>query len=216
MSWVHDAIEFALAHPQSTPLCNIFTAEGSDKARPGKHSYAVVYRALLSRFVTRPGLRIFELGIGTNDPTLPSSMGVNGVPGASLRTWKRWFPHAQVLGADIDAKILFQENRIATFHVDQTNATSINSMWTLIKDPVDVIIDDGLHAFYANDIFLCASKHMLKPGGLYIVEDISEPDAKQFENTNYGDEFDYVRMLRLPIPGNTYDNNLLILHKRIP
>lgn len=215
MNWIDPAIDYAMTHPESTPLCDIFTAEGSDKAKLAKHSYATLYRVLLAKFMAKSGLRLFELGIGTNNPYLPSSMGVNGVPGASLRAWKKWFPQADIIGADIDRDILFQEDRISTFHVDQTNTASIEAMWALIKDPVDIIIDDGLHAFYANDTFLRASKHMLKPGGLYIVEDISEPDAVRFENTNYGDDFEYKRMLRLPIPGNTYDNNILILCKRV-
>lgn len=218
MSLIDQAIDYALTNPESTPLCDIFTAEGSDKARPGKHSYAALYRVLLAKFMAKPDLRLFELGIGTNNPYLPSSMGVNDVPGASLRAWKKWFPQADIIGADIDRDILFQENRITTHHVDQTDGHSIQQMWEQVGEPVDIIIDDGLHTFYANKTFLCGSKHMLKPGGLYIVEDVCEDDVARFkelelDGKELGFDFDYARMLRMPIPGNDYDNNVFILQK---
>jgi len=34
------------------------------------------------------------------------------------------------------------------------------------------MIDDGLHEFHANTTFMESSLHMLKPGGVFIVEDI--------------------------------------------
>ena len=73
-------------------------------------------------------------------------MSSTGIPGASLRLWKEYFPNAEVYGADIDKRILLEEDRIKTFYVDQTNAESVNSMWNEIeRDNFDIIIDDGLH-----------------------------------------------------------------------
>src|SRR5262249_23189855 len=48
---------------------------------------------------------VFECGLGTNNPKLQSSMGSTGVPGASLRVWREYFPNAMILGADIDKDI---------------------------------------------------------------------------------------------------------------
>ena len=47
---------------------------------------------------------VLEIGIGSNDPKMPSSMGRNGVPGASLLLWREIFPNAHVIGADSDKK----------------------------------------------------------------------------------------------------------------
>ena len=58
---------------------------------------------------------------------LKSSMGVNGQPGASLRMWKDYFPNASIFGCDIDRDVLFSEERIKTFHCDQTSAKSISN-----------------------------------------------------------------------------------------
>ena len=42
-------------------------------------------------------------------------------PGASLRAWRDYFVKADIYGADIDKKILFNENKIKNFYVDQEN-----------------------------------------------------------------------------------------------
>ena len=78
--------------------------------------------------------------------SLPSNMTASSKPGASLRVWKNYFPKAQIYCADIDDKILFQEERIFTFQMDQLNLLSIERMWSKInKSNFDLIIDDGLH-----------------------------------------------------------------------
>ena len=37
-------------------------------------------------------------------------MGKQGKPGASLRTWREFFPNAQVIGIDIDKKSIDTDN----------------------------------------------------------------------------------------------------------
>ena len=81
-------------------------------------------------------------------------MTASGKPGASLRVWRDYFNNAQVIGADIDKRILFQEDRINTYEVNQLNPTSIKNMWSNIKyDNFDIIIDDGLHTLKAGLTF---------------------------------------------------------------
>ena len=72
-------------------------------------------------------------------------MGISAKPGASLRVWRDYFPGANIFGADIDQDILFSENRVETFYLDQTSKESIDAMWRAIKiSDFDLIIDDGL------------------------------------------------------------------------
>jgi hypothetical protein len=70
---------------------------------------------------------IFECGLGTNNPNLASNMTDTGMPGASLRVWRDYFRNAKIYGGDIDKEILFEEDRIKTFYVDQLDTSSINS-----------------------------------------------------------------------------------------
>jgi hypothetical protein len=101
-------------------------------------------------------------------------MGLFGAPGASLRAWRELFPNAVVYGADIDRGILFQEDRINTFYCDQLDRSSIREIGSHpdLQDGVDIIIEDGLHTFEASISFLEGSLDQLRPGGLYITEDI--------------------------------------------
>lgn len=186
---------------------------GSDKGL-SQHNYTKLYSSLLEHLIGKPDVNIFELGIGTNNPDIPSSMGINGVPGASLRGWRDWFKSANIYGADIDKNILFTEDRIKTYYVDQRDAGNIRDMWKNIGHDVqfDVIIDDGLHEFSANDIFLKNSIHKLKPGGIYIIEDIT--GLTQF---NSG-AIEYARIfkcesliLMLPYERNELDNALMVI-----
>jgi hypothetical protein len=80
-----------------TKMCRVMVEYGSDKGK-GWYNCTTVYSVLCKACRDQP-LRIFELGLGTNNPALPSSMGVYGRPGASLRGWRELFPNAFVYGA---------------------------------------------------------------------------------------------------------------------
>ena len=146
-----------------TEMCRAMTRHGSDKGH-AYHNYTTVYSVLLGRF-RGANIRIFELGLGTNNPKLVSSMGEHGLPGASLRGWRELFPRALVYGADIDREILFQEDRVQTFYCDQLDGAAIRHLWSkpVLSEGFDIIIDDGLHTFEANVSFLDGSLELLIP-----------------------------------------------------
>ena len=201
-----------------TRACYVMAKYHSDKASRW-HNYTTVYSALFNGRRHQP-LRIFELGLGTNNPGLPSTMGVSGVPGASLRGWRKLFPHAQVYGADVDTTILFQEDRIKTFRCDQLDQVSIRTLWSQpdLQAGMDIIIEDGLHTFEANISFLEGSLEHLRTGGTYVIEDIA-PDMvnrwcdriKMIYSKRYtGYEF---ALVILPKSLNLSDNALLVIRR---
>lgn len=100
-------------------------------------------------------------------------MGVKGKPGASLRAFRDFCPNALIFGADIDKRILFQEKRIKTFFVDQTNPSTFNSILEKIPHNFDLVIDDGLHSPNANIASLEFALKIIKVGGWVVLEDIS-------------------------------------------
>jgi hypothetical protein len=202
-----------------TPLCRLMTSLYSDKGN-ARHNYTTVYSALFSSLQERP-LRIFELGLGSNDPAIRYSMGLEGKPGASLRGWKEFFPRAEVFGADIDRKALLTEDRIETFYCDQLDPEAIRAMWSMpqLLEPMDIIIEDGLHTFEANVSFLTGSLTKLRRGGYYIVEDIGRPDLDLWKERlgDYERDFpDYdFALAELPNRINSYDNNLLVIRRHL-
>jgi hypothetical protein len=162
-------------------LTNLCVKYGSDKGSFNDyeitpfgwkyHKYTDVYNMLFNH--SREYFKnVFEVGLGTNNPNIKSNMTVNGKPGASLRMWRDYFKNAQIFGADIDRNILFEEDRVKTFYVDQLDPKSIEQMWSQIDVEFDVILDDGLHTAEANLCFFKNSFHKLKDNGIYIIEDI--------------------------------------------
>ena len=111
-------------------------------------------------------------------------MGIDGRPGASLYGWNEFFINSKIYGADIDSDILFNTDNIKTFYCDQTKPDIIKNMWNnnLLDGLFDIIIDDGLHTFYANECFFENSIHKLNKNGYYIIEDIREVDFELFKN----------------------------------
>jgi hypothetical protein len=201
-----------------TRMCRIMTKHGSDKGRRW-HNYTTVYAAILDGYRGRP-LRIFELGLGTNNPELVSSMGVTGRPGASLRGWREIFPQASIYGADIDRAILFEEERIKTYYCDQLDQEAIRALWSepALRGGMDILIEDGLHSFEGNISFLDGSLAQVRPGGIYVIEDIATDTIERWRSalqSTYAPRYpDYQFVLVvLPNAQNRADNNLLVIRR---
>lgn len=197
---------------ENTELCDIMNKYGSDKGE-GWHNYTKIYHHLFKNKRNEP-LNIFELGLGTNNIDVPSNMGMNGKPGASLYGWREYFSKSQIYGADIDTRILFDSDKIKTFYVDQLNSKSIVEMWNKIDMDFDIIVEDGLHTFEANINFLTNSFHKLKDGGIYIIEDINNNNENINNFINKLNELKYnYEILIIPNSRNYHDNTLIIIRK---
>lgn len=164
---------------ESEQLKELFNKFGSDKSN--KHNYHELYGEIIANRATKIR-NVLEIGLGTNNPDVPSNMGIAGHPGASLRAWKEFDSECNVYGADIDARILFNENRIKTFQLDQLSDKSWNSFVTAVSQiKFDLIIDDGLHSPMANLNSVKFLMPLLAPGGILVVEDIAERSLPVWE-----------------------------------
>ena len=203
-----------------TELCKIMNKNGSDKGN-GWHNYSKLYHKLFED-KRNDELNIFELGLGTNNINIPSNMGANGKPCASLYGWKDFFKNSKIFGADIDKDILIYNEDIKTYYCDQLSRETIHNMYNnsdLQNTYFDIIIDDGLHTFEANMSFMCNSLHKLKPNGFYIVEDILRSHKDKFTYELLQDlknkyDLKYIKLVELPNQNNPYDNILLIIQKK--
>lgn len=199
-----------------TELCGLMTSLGSDKAC--YHNYTRAYNAIFQNLRNTP-CTFFELGIGTVNPKLASNMSgfQSARPGGSLRAWKQWLGRdASVFGADIDKDILFEEPGIQTRWVDQTDAAAIDAMWQSLPD-MNAIVEDGLHKWSAQKLFLQQSWHKLLPGGIYVIEDIHPTDeAAIAASLPYLEESLGSRAHILKLPGKRVpsDNTIVLLRKQ--
>lgn len=164
--------EFVLQENQTSDsgmLRALLIEQGSDKGTT--HDYHRVYEALLH---PREGVRsLLEIGLGTVYKATSENLGVEGKPGASLRAFRDYLPEAKLFGADIDRQVLFSDDRISTYFVDQTDTDSLADLNSLVPDNLDVVIDDGLHAVHANVNTLMFGLSKVAVGGFVVVEDIN-------------------------------------------
>ena len=151
----------------TTELCAILGSYGSDKGNvtgTARHNFSEYYDSIFSP-MRQQVRRVFELGI---------------FQGASLRAWRDYFPNAQVMGADIDPACCFQEERIETWQCDETDPLAVEAMWEAAGGDLDVLIDDALHTYADNRRFFEWSHDQVRPGGLYIIEDLRADELDSF------------------------------------
>lgn len=208
------------SNDELSKLCDKYGSDKGEIVKSGhpypwqSHTYADFYSSLFSH--CRDGVtKVFECGLGTNNPNLQSSMGSNGVPGASLRVWRDYFPNALVYGGDIDENILFEEDRIKTYCLDQLDPSSIKNFWNVVEvDDFDFIIDDGLHTFDAGITLFTHSIKKLSNKGIYVIEDVGVNDLLKYKNffSNQSYVVEYVMMFRTGL--NVAHNNLVVIRKK--
>lgn len=194
------------------------SAESNTNSWPS-HSFADFYS--LAFGLRRNNIKnVIECGLGTNNPDLKSSMGIDGKPGASLRMWKEYFPNADIVGCDIDKDILFTEDRIKTYYCDQTSAESINTFLKnarVVEESIDIIIDDGLHEFHAGICFFENMIGCLRADGIYIIEDVNHADMVKYKNyfSKCSASFD-AKFIFLKSPRRNWgdDNNLICITRK--
>lgn len=150
----------------TTELCQLGLSHGTDKVVGG---FTAFYHLLFSG--RRDITKLLEIGIGTAS-TMTHVEDYR--PGASLRMWADYFPAADIYALDIDASVLVNEGRIHSMQCNQRIPHQLKQVaeW----GSFDIIIDDGDHTV---DSQLTALKYLLplvKPGGLYIIEDAQEQE----------------------------------------
>jgi len=168
-------LEFLIKEEYKEKLGSLFTFHGSDKATI--HDYYLIYASIIND-IQNPNIKIFEIGLGTNNTDVVSTMGTNGKPGASLRAFRDYIDDSYIYGADFDHRILFEEKRIKTFFVDQTNPKTFSDLSKKINLEFDLMIDDGLHSPNANLNSLAFFKNKIKSGGYIVIEDVNPNTEK--------------------------------------
>jgi SAM-dependent methyltransferase len=200
-------------YEKETELCQIMNSSGSDKGS-GHHNYTKFYDFIFKN-IKNDVKYVFELGLGTNNLQIPSNMSGLGTPCGSLRGWENYFTNAKIFGADIDKEILFQEENINTFYCDQTNPSSVKELCNNFNFKFDVVIEDGLHTFDANKVFLENFIEVVKDGGIFIIEDIDIRYFDQFKeyislNKN---KYHFMELVEIPNEKNKSDNNIILIIK---
>ena len=107
-------------------------------------------------------------------PVRLMEIGVQG--GGSLSMWKEYFPHAKIVGVDIDDCSRFATSDISIYQGDQADPVFLAS----IPGTFDIIIDDGGHTMRQQQVSFQHLFPRVNEGGMYVIEDL---------HTSYWPEF---------------------------
>jgi hypothetical protein len=132
-----------IARQENTDKCSLY------------HGYANKYDFYLSSIKNSP-VNILEIGI---------------LKGSSLKMWQRYFDKAKIYAVDIDESCKVHENeRVKVLIGSQADEEFLTSNLSGVE--FDVIIDDGSHIPSHQIKSFETLFPLLKPGGLYIIEDV--------------------------------------------
>jgi hypothetical protein len=97
---------------------------------------------------------------------------VNWVNGNSLKVWRDYFTNSQILGLDIVKHTDIEDlDRINIDWINQSKKDLVIEYSNKLQD-YDIILDDGSHNVYDQQITLAYFFKSLKPGGIYVLEDL--------------------------------------------
>lgn len=150
----------------SADLSELVEKYASDKGCYSEetHCYTSYYETIFSG-LRQKELKILEIGVAY---------------GGSIRMWLDYFPNSSIYGVDLFPDCLnidnfeayqFPANRVQLFKGSQNDPVFLKAVCEKIDGDLDIIIDDGSHLFYDQQVSLVHLFSKLKSGGLYIIED---------------------------------------------
>lgn len=141
-------------------LRQLFDEYGTDKGT--KHSYDLIYEPLFA----------------PNRAEFINFLEVGVWKGHGLAALHEYFENANLYGIDIFTRIkpeevpVFNEYRVDWAKGDSTKIEIMSVLRDKFGVYFDYILDDGLHTPEANKLTFRHCAPFLKPGGLYIIEDV--------------------------------------------
>jgi len=142
---------------------------GSDKGST-KHRYTELYHMLFNR-MRADALTFVEMGllIGGPEHGVSNDRRTRDVP--SIRMWLDYFPRGHVIGMDVSDFSWFTHPRFTFRRCDMDVRDELRAARAALPD-CDVILDDASHASHHQQTGFLELFPKLKPGGLYVIEDL--------------------------------------------
>ena len=163
---IHNKI-FGIENPSHPPVINdisstptLLTLVEQNNYNTDKHHghdyFRLIYNDLLSP-LSKDVKKFVEIGVNA---------------GGSVELWRDYFEEATVYGLDINVDVALNGNeRIELKRVDQSKKEELIAFGAEHND-IDVLIEDGSHRMYDQQITLAILFKSIKPGGIYILEDL--------------------------------------------
>ena len=143
-------------------LNEIYTKYQSPEGHGDKgtaHTYIDEYQKLLEPY--REKSTVLEIGL---------------CMGESLLMWEEYFIDSKVIGVDISSNHLHELIAEEKHNIIIGDATKESILEHFSKETFDVIIDDGSHLLWDQINTFKLFKDKMKPGGIFIIEDVKDLD----------------------------------------
>jgi hypothetical protein len=131
-----------------------------------RHGYTHSYEQLFAP-LRDARIRLLEIGLRYD----PYYAEVNHTTSPSLEMWLEYFSQAEILGFDIKDFSAMRRDRLTILRGDQGSPEDLQRLAAAIGS-LDVIIDDGSHASFHQQLTFAYLFRCVRPGGIYIVEDL--------------------------------------------
>jgi SAM-dependent methyltransferase len=155
-----------------TSLTELANKYGTDKGTisQASHSYTVIYDMLFNAYRNQ-NINILEIGLSTGGPELGNSPDRVVTDAPSIRMWHEFFPNGKIYGIDISDFSRFQNEWFSFMRADCGDAQQLDQI-SRCGVAFDIIVDDGSHASFHQQLTLQKLFGILKNGGFYIIEDL--------------------------------------------
>ncbi len=154
-------------------LTAIANTMGTDKGTQAgaAHGYSLIYEMFFAPMRSLPRVDILEMGLAIGGPELGGEIGREVLGAPSVEAWLRYFDNAHIVGFDISDFSGIVHERFRFVRGDAGRRGDLEKIVAL-KQHFDIIVDDASHASYHQQLALAVLFNQLKPGGLYIIEDL--------------------------------------------
>lgn len=128
-------------------------------------------------------LKYYELFLAPLREKIFTLVELGCYTGASLRMWKEYFPAGNIVGVDLNEKLVsLEEDRISFVCSDAVAQDLPEKLVSLGGDNIMCIIDDCSHAWGDQRRTFEMLFPILKSGGYYIIEDLECGSAGAYPN----------------------------------
>ena len=144
------------------------------------HGYTCVYETLFGLLRDSP-INLLEIGLQQGGPEVGGCADRETLNVPSVRMWLEYFSKAHIFGLDISDFHRFQTERFSFLQADCGNPAALDSIAASGRR-YQIIIDDGSHASYHQQLTFLKLFPALEHGGLYIIEDL-QWQPREYEMT---------------------------------
>ena len=152
-----------------TTLANRYGSDKGTAAGREPHRYSLLYD-LLFYPLRDADISVAEIGLAIGGPEGCGPVE-RQVSSPSVAMWLSYFSRARIFGFDISDFSHIRDDRFSFIRGDSGSARDLQR-FAHAAGGFDIVIDDGSHASFHQQLALRELMPHLRPGGLYVIEDL--------------------------------------------